>query len=145
MTYCCTTFLHTVTTKLCTEVLPLYKHFTRLYLSALHVLSVHISISPFYFAICHIPLPVHVLHVCTDSFGFNMICFFRHSFWNHTMQTNRFKVGISISLNSTFLCITQWSCFPPSLSLLPLSHGTHLQFSAEPVKVCVFLPFKWLL
>lgn len=94
-------------------------------------LSVHISISPFYFAPRHILLPVHVLHVCTDSFVFNMICFFRHSFWNHTMQTNRFKVGISISLNSTSHTTSLSVIMFPSISFpSTLSHFTHLFIAA---------------
>lgn len=64
--------------------------------------------------------PVHVLHVCTYSFVFNLICFFRHSFWNHTMQTNRFKVGISPTLQS-FIPLT-----PPFRSPLILFFGSFI-------------------
>lgn len=122
-------------------------------LSALHVYTTNsrnslcrrsrISICPFYFATCHTPLPVHVLHVCTYSFVFKMICFFRHSFWNRTMQTKRFKVGISISRNylwyhpSVSASLSDHVSFHLSLFyLLRYSFYRGLSWSAEPVFSC---------
>lgn len=116
-------------------------------------LCVYMSpICPFYFwHPATLQLPVHVLHVCTYSFIFNMICFFRHSFWNHTMQTNRFKVG---HLHLTQLLpftppFCQWSRFLPSL-LPPTSQPCcsficRSGFLLSLLKSAFSLPSKWLL
>lgn len=58
--------------------------------------NTHLIIPPYYVAICYLYMSNMYAHI-----HLILICFFQHSFWNHTMQTNWFKVGIATSLKSS--------------------------------------------
>lgn len=77
--------------------------------------NAHLIIHPYYVAICYLYMAnmyayIHLI----------LICFFRHSFWNHTMQTNWFKVGISTPLESS----SQHTTFFTFI-LIPSGHFIH--------------------
>lgn len=58
--------------------------------------NAQLVIPPYHVAICYLYMSNMYAHI-----QLILICFSRHSFWNHTMQTNWFKVGISTSLESS--------------------------------------------
>lgn len=104
------------------------------------------SMFAFFFAICHSACTC--LTCMLTLLPFNMICFFQHSFWNHIMQTNRVKVGISISISVMFPVTS-----PFLLTSLYLnsscSEMTHNWVKAEKRlrqgwKVEVILHFLWM-